>query len=521
MLVSRLVLPAIAGAMLFAASPASAQDACLGTFDAYGDPAASVACSCAGAPTNGVIYGTLMYTSDSDICTAAAHAGQATTDGMVKLRGGPGCESYEASTRNGITSNSWSSWDVSFYFPGTHDGTCATQTGGSEPQPQPQPPAGGDALSMVLAMAQTAPPGVFSYQSANSLGPTSFELIGVVITPEGPGSTLPIQRVLVENIDMAGLMAGAPSALSLRLEGMALTPDNVDLDGDFWDFVSTDNLLTNLVLDFNMDQAAQSFTLHDFTIDFPGIGKATLALDLLGVGPEAMMAPEMAMFSASMKSASLTLEDETFFARGIGAVLEEESDMTREQIIEVMLQEMSNGLAEMGAQPGDKVYDGASKLAGLVLDADNPQGPLVVSMNPAQPISFAQMNQLAGPAEAADLVNLEVSYAGTVATLPEPGVTGGYEEEEAFVFTGKDVYAAGETVDIYWSGMPGNPQDWVTVAPLSAPDDEPGQGVYTDGAVEGSFEVPGLEPGEYEVRAYYDYPDGGFVVQSAYYFIVE
>lgn len=522
MLRSRILLPALAAGMLYAAVPAAAQDACMGTFDAYGDPNASIACSCDGAAANGVIYGTLIYTSDSDICTAAVHAGQSAGGGVVKLQGAAGCQSYQASTRNGVSSNSWSSWDSSFYFPGTHDGSCTTQASDAQPQPQPQPPAGGDALSMVLALAQTAPPGVFTYQQANSLGPTAFELIGVAITPEGPGSTLPIDRLVVENIDMVGMMQGAPSALNMRIEGMNLTRQNSDLDADFWEFVGADSLLTNLVLNFSMDQPTQAFTLHDFTVDFPGIGKATLGLDLLGVGAEAMMAPEMAMFSAQLKSASLTLEDETFFARGLNAA-SAESGMPQDQLVQLLLQELSNSLAEMGAQPGDRVYQAAGKLAGLVLDSADPQGPLTLSMNPAQPVSFAQLNQLAGPSEAVDMLNMEVSYSGSVATLPEPGpgMGGGTYEEEAFVFTDKDVYAVGEPVLVYWNGMPGNGQDWITVAPATAPDDEWGQWTYTNGAIDGSYEVTGLPAGDYEVRAYYNWPDGGFEVKSSYYFVVQ
>ncbi len=520
MLRSKILWPAIAAGLLHMASPASAQEACLATFDDYADPTASIACSCSDAAPSGVIYGTLIYTSDSDICTAAAHAGQVTTDGMVKLRGAPGCSSYEASTRNGVASNSWSSWDVSYYFPGTHDGSCASQASNQpQPQPQPQPPAGGDALSMILAMAQSAPPGVFSYQQANSLGPTSFELLGVAITPEGPGSTVPIQRIYVENIDMIGMMSGAPSVLNMRIEGLMLTSANSDLDSDFWEFVGTQSLGTNLVLNIAMDQATKAFTLHDFTIEFPGIGKATLGLDLLGVGSEALMAPEMAMFSASLKSASLTLQDETFFSRGLTAAMRE-SGMTEQQLLEVMLQELSNSLAEMGAQPGDAVYDAAGKLAGLVIDAHSPKGPLTVSLNPAQPVSFAQMNQLSGPAEAAALVNLQVSYGGSVATLPE-AVAGGGSVSDPYVYTDKDVYAAGEPVAVYWSGLPGNAQDWITVVAASAPDDDWGQWTYTNGATDGYYEVTGLAAGDYEVRVYYDWPDGGFVVQSSYYFVVQ
>ena len=35
----------------------------------------------------------------------------------------------------------------------------------------------------------------------------------------------------------------------------------------------------------------------------------------------------------------------------------------------------------------------------------------------------------------------------------------------AFVYTDKDVYAAGETVVVFWDGTPGNATDWSATSP--------------------------------------------------------
>lgn len=100
------------------------------TFDLYvgappqacpaNSPAAGTTiCSCsAGAVASGAIWGTDVYTSDSSICRAAAHAGRipVATGGMVSVSTSGSRSSYTASTRYGITSNSYGSWGSSFYF---------------------------------------------------------------------------------------------------------------------------------------------------------------------------------------------------------------------------------------------------------------------------------------------------------------------------------------------------------------------------------------------------------------------
>jgi hypothetical protein len=66
--------------------------------------------------TTGTVYGTDVYTDDSDLATAAVHSG-ALGDGevgvvRVTLLGGQ--EGYAASTHNGVTSHSWGGWLASY-----------------------------------------------------------------------------------------------------------------------------------------------------------------------------------------------------------------------------------------------------------------------------------------------------------------------------------------------------------------------------------------------------------------------
>lgn len=67
---------------------------------------------------DGQVWGTDVYTDDSCLSTAAVHAGilKAGQKGTVRVTVLPGQSSYRGSTRNGVTSDPWESWDGSFKF---------------------------------------------------------------------------------------------------------------------------------------------------------------------------------------------------------------------------------------------------------------------------------------------------------------------------------------------------------------------------------------------------------------------
>ncbi len=64
------------------------------------------------------VWGTDIYTDDSSICSAAVHAGLITTrdGGTVTIRIRPGENSYNGTSRNGVRSSSYESWNGSFIF---------------------------------------------------------------------------------------------------------------------------------------------------------------------------------------------------------------------------------------------------------------------------------------------------------------------------------------------------------------------------------------------------------------------
>ncbi len=78
---------------------------------------ATLNCTPDGDPAS--IWGTDTYTADSNICTAAVHAGLITLadGGGVRIEVTAGQDSYEGSEANGITSSSYGPYALSFTFP--------------------------------------------------------------------------------------------------------------------------------------------------------------------------------------------------------------------------------------------------------------------------------------------------------------------------------------------------------------------------------------------------------------------
>ncbi len=71
----------------------------------------------------GTVWGTETYTTDSSLAAAAVHSGalKMGETGLVKVTILPGRESYEGSTRNGITSSSWGSYSASYKVESVED----------------------------------------------------------------------------------------------------------------------------------------------------------------------------------------------------------------------------------------------------------------------------------------------------------------------------------------------------------------------------------------------------------------
>jgi len=78
----------------------------------------SIVVKCEASCAAGSVWGTGIYTSDSDICTAASHSGVITLEngGIFQVNIQTGRTSYFGSEKNEVESSDWGSWETSFTF---------------------------------------------------------------------------------------------------------------------------------------------------------------------------------------------------------------------------------------------------------------------------------------------------------------------------------------------------------------------------------------------------------------------
>jgi hypothetical protein len=99
------------------APQSSAAQQCPGSMS--GHAGATLTCTCPAGSTSGTVWGSGPYTADSAVCAAALHAGAVPqAGGAVTVRMLPGRQSYARSSRNGISTMSYGSYDASFHFDG-------------------------------------------------------------------------------------------------------------------------------------------------------------------------------------------------------------------------------------------------------------------------------------------------------------------------------------------------------------------------------------------------------------------
>lgn len=95
------------------------------------------------------------------------------------------------------------------------------------------------------------------------------------------------------------------------------------------------------------------------------------------------------------------------------------------------------------------------------------------------------------------------------------------DSNEAFVKTSKQSYNVSEQVVAEYYNFPGNKQDWITLVAANAPENTYGQWFYTNGQTSGKYTFSGLAAGDYEIRAYFNWPSGGYNVMARHPFSVQ
>jgi hypothetical protein len=85
----------------------------------------------------------------------------------------------------------------------------------------------------------------------------------------------------------------------------------------------------------------------------------------------------------------------------------------------------------------------------------------------------------------------------------------------------KPTFSVTDKVLVRFAGLPGHQGDWITVIEADQPPEEWGRWFYTEGKKEGKHYYDPLPPGSYEVRVYFDWPNGSFDVKSRHAFTVK
>jgi len=90
-----------------------------------------------------------------------------------------------------------------------------------------------------------------------------------------------------------------------------------------------------------------------------------------------------------------------------------------------------------------------------------------------------------------------------------------------FVETDKNTYNYGETIQVFFYNAPGSSRDWICIIPAGSPDTGAGNYKYLPAKKRGVVTFKAPRPGEYEVRAYYNYSSVGYQVSARASFAVE
>lgn len=88
------------------------------------EPKGSYTVQCPKGCTSGSIWGSGWYTTDSAVCVAAVHAGaiDSGSGGKVKVQIEKGLASYRGTSKNGVSTAGWGSFDSSFSVDGSKNG---------------------------------------------------------------------------------------------------------------------------------------------------------------------------------------------------------------------------------------------------------------------------------------------------------------------------------------------------------------------------------------------------------------
>jgi TolB-like protein len=155
-------------------------------------------------------------------------------------------------------------------------------------------------------------------------------------------------------------------------------------------------------------------------------------------------------------------------------------------------------------------------------------GSISVSSSEVEMIARVVQSETAVILKSANFTYKTGSVPNTVAVKPDSDKDKNTAAAENSVKQGnpkisllKEVFAVNENIVFEYTGLPGYQHDWITLAEALKPDTEWGNWFYTQGQSSGQYTYSGLRPGTYEIRVYYNWPAGGYVVQKRVKFTVK
>jgi hypothetical protein len=113
-----------------------------------------------------------------------------------------------------------------------------------------------------------------------------------------------------------------------------------------------------------------------------------------------------------------------------------------------------------------------------------------------------------GPATGGTYVARAFDASSALLGESDPFTVADPTQTMATVAATQAAYTMTDPITIAWTGLPGNPQDWVAIAPQGFPDNNQAEWRFTMGAPSGSvtflggFQLTGFPPGNYVARAY-------------------
>ena len=93
--------------------------------------------------------------------------------------------------------------------------------------------------------------------------------------------------------------------------------------------------------------------------------------------------------------------------------------------------------------------------------------------------------------------------------LTSSNVAGGH------LFAERWNYRPQEEIIVRYADLPGNRTDWITIVPVGSPAESYKFWKFTDSKTDGMLVIPPQNPGQYEIRLFYNWPDGQYNIQHS------